>query len=110
VTAWADQQEAMVAGESRKHAEAYRKRFVAQRDLALRMVRDEIKTQRQVLDSLRRGYERLRAEYLRIPCTREQEWQDVGPAPIWNELLEAARVPAVWDRLVDTFDTREASL
>ena len=86
---------------SKLHAEPAKRLFIAFRARALDELAREQKTKRQVLDAMRRRYEALRAAYLRIPGTTYEGWLTYGPQPDWDEVIAAAAVDAVWDRLVE---------
>lgn len=75
--------------------------FRAVKGKVLRLVRLEQFTRREAIDTLRRKYVKLLAEYLRIEGTTYAGWIEHGPAQEWEEVLEAARDEAVWDRLVE---------
>src|SRR5260221_14509218 len=89
----------MLDGESKRHASialaSFRKTKVGQ----LKLASVEKRTKRQVLDTLRRKFETLQAEYLRIPATTYEGWLTYGPKDEWEEGLAAVRDDAIGDRL-----------
>lgn len=91
----------MLDGISRQHAGPAKREFSALRDQLFAQFAAERKTKRQVLDSLRRKYEALRAAYLRVPGTTYDSWREHGPQAAWEEVGAATRDDAVWDRLVE---------
>lgn len=80
--------------------------FRGTKRVLLRDVGREKKTQRQVVRMLRVRYDKLLANYLRIKDTTYEAWIEHGPKAELDELIEAARDPDVWDRLVETYDKR----
>ncbi len=96
-----EQQAAALDATSKLHADPAKRLFIAFRARALDELAREQKTKRQVLDAMHRKYERLRAAYLRIPATTYEGWLTYGPQPDWDEVIAAAAVDAVWDRLVE---------
>ena len=89
-------------------AASARAAFIRARNGQLRLVRAERRTMRQVLATMQRKYERLVHAYLRAEGTTYEVWLTVGPKRELDELVAAALDPAVWDRLVEMFDTRAA--
>lgn len=90
----------MLDGISKQHAAPTKRAWLALRDKLFAELVAEQRTKRQVLDSLRRNYEALRAAYLRVPGTTYDGWRAHGPQPEWDEVFAATRDDAVWDRLV----------
>jgi hypothetical protein len=101
MTAWTDQRDQALTEYSRPIAKAALLDFRAAKAQQLEHVKVERRTKRQALDTLRRKYERLRAEYLRIEGTTYAAWTAFGPADEWEECVAAAHDDAVWDRLVE---------
>jgi hypothetical protein len=101
MTPWQEQQAVMLDGISKKHAEPAKRAWIALRDALFADLATEQRTKRQVLDSLRRKYEALRAAYLRITGATYDGWGKHGPQPEWDEVIAAAHDDAVWDRLVE---------
>lgn len=75
--------------------------FRATKGSQLKLVASEQRTQRQAMESMRRRYEALRAVFLRLTGTTYRMWTEHGPQHEWEECVEAARDPALWDRLVE---------
>ena len=84
-----------------REAIAYKRMFVVARDRTLRRVAAEQQTQRKAMTALRRLYDKLLATWLRREGTTYEAWLEHGPKAEYDELVAAAEVPAVWDRLVD---------
>jgi hypothetical protein len=101
MTAWSDQQESALLEYSKPFAHAALIDYRALKAKVLRLVQREQLDKRRAMDKLRRKYEKLRAEYLRITGTTYSAWREFGPTAEWDECVEAARHEAVWDRLVD---------
>ncbi len=101
MSAWSDKRDQAANDYSRPFAQAALLDFRAVKAKQLEHIRLERRTVRQVMDSMRRSYEKLRAEYLRIAGTTYQAWLDAGPAAEWEECLQARKDEAVWDRLVE---------
>lgn len=101
MTAWSDQRDKALADHSRPFAKAALLDFRAVKGKQLELLRHEKRTKRQALDSMRKAYEKLCAEYLRIEGTTYSGWTDFGPAREWDEVVAAACDEAVWDRLVE---------
>ena len=80
----------------------YQRLFVESKLAQLKAVALERRSQKAVLALLRRRYDRLLAEYLRIDGATYALWLERGPKAELDELLSAAEDPAVWDRLVET--------
>jgi hypothetical protein len=100
VTPWQQQQQAMLDTISRGAGELAKADWLKVRARLFRQHAGELKTKRQVLDSLRRSYETLRAKYLKVTGTTYDGWKQHGPQPEWDEVVAAAHDDAVWDRLV----------
>jgi hypothetical protein len=101
MTAWLDQRDAALLAHSRPFATAAFHDFRALKAKVLKLVKGEQINKRQALDKLRRKYEKLRAEYLRIEGTTYSAWLEIGPTAEWDECIAAAKDDAVWDRLVE---------
>lgn len=86
---------------SREHGSAAKRAFLAVRAKQLAAHSGELKTKRQVLDAMRRSYEKLLAQYLRVEGTTYAGWSKHGAQPDWDEVVAAAADDAVWDRLVE---------
>lgn len=82
-------------------AESMRSRFAAHKRSLLRAVAQERKTPSEVLDSLERLYTKLCTAYLRTDGTTYGDWLEHGPRAELDEVREALRDDAVWDRLVE---------
>lgn len=100
-TDWQKSRDAMLDETSRKYAIEARVAFREVEAAQLAAVAKELRTRRQALDSMRRSYEKLRAEYLRVPATTYDGWLEHGPHADWEEVLAATKDDAVWDRLVE---------
>jgi hypothetical protein len=105
-TTWQTQRDAMLDAQARRHAEVSRLKFRAVKAKQLALVREERRTKRQAVDSMRKAYEKIRATYLRVPCTTYDAWDEHGPKRDWDECIAASADDAVWDRLVETFELR----
>lgn len=101
MTSWQEQQAAMLDAVSKRNGDPARRTFLALRAELFGELAGERKTKRQVIDSLRRKYEALRAAYLRINGTTYEGWRKHGPQDHWDEVIAAAADDAVWDRLVE---------
>jgi hypothetical protein len=100
-TSWQDQRDDALAHVSRQHADPAKREFVLVRGRCLAALAGERRTKRQVLDTMRKKYESLRATYLRITGTTYEGWIKYGPHAEWQEVLAAAADDAVWDRLIE---------
>lgn len=89
----------MTASESLAHAA--KRVFLAFRARSLADVAGEQKTKRQAFEAIQRRYNSQLAEFLRIPGTTYGDWLKHGPFPDYDEVVAAAEVDAVWDRLVE---------
>ena len=98
---WREQQTATLDAISRQHGAPAKREFVTHRNKSFAELAGELKTRRQILDSMRRKYEALRAVYLRVTGTTYEGWSKYGPQPEWDEVIAAAADDAVWDRLVE---------
>lgn len=78
-----------------------RSRFAAYKRSQLRAVAEERKTPAQAITSLERLYNRLTSAYLGADGTTYADWLEHGPRAELEEVREARRDDAVWDRLVD---------
>ena len=88
-------------------AESYRLRFAKRKASLLRAVACELKTPAQAMSVLERLYARQTREYLRASGTTYGAWLERGPRGELEELREARRHDAVWDRIVDRFAPRD---
>lgn len=100
-TPWQLQQDAMFEEVSRKHGGEARRIFRSFKATTLADVARERLNKRKALDKMRRKFESLQAEYLRIPATTYDGWLKFGPKDEWDEVVHAAWDDAVWDRLVE---------
>lgn len=75
--------------------------FRATKAALLRDVAKEKRTQADVIKLLRKRYDHALKKYLREDGTTYRNWLEHGPKDELDELLEATRDPAIWDRLVD---------
>jgi hypothetical protein len=96
-----DDLDALLLKHSRPFARAALIDFRAAKAKALGGVQREQLTKREALEVLRRRYNKLLAEYLRIHETTYACWLEHGPSQEWEEVIQAARDDAVWDRLVE---------
>lgn len=88
-------------------AEKARREFFHVKVQQLGKVAREERTVRQAMDTLRKKYDQLSATYLKVIGTTYEVWCTHGPKGEWDELIEARRDEAVWDRLVENIDKRE---
>jgi hypothetical protein len=96
-----DELDALLLVHSRPFARAALIDFRAAKAKALGGVQRDQLTKRETLEVLRRRYNKLLAEYLRIHETTYAGWLEHGPTQEWEEVLAAAKDDAVWDRLVE---------
>lgn len=91
----------------RQLAEAARVDFCHTKRALLRDVARERRTQADVVKKLRRRFAIAQSKFLKAEGTTYATWLEHGPKAELDELLEAARDPAVWDRLVETYEARK---
>jgi hypothetical protein len=84
-----------------------RRRFQHRKTVLLRELAAERRTVAGVLASLERFYRAQTDGFLRTTGTTYAAWLAHGPRAEIEELREAARDPAVWDRLVETYARRQ---
>lgn len=97
-----------MATESVLAARKARAMFVALKRTHLRRVAAEMSTREIAVRTLRRRYDLMTSAFLRVPGTTYADWLEHGPKAELDELLAAASDPAVWDRLVETYDARSS--
>jgi hypothetical protein len=107
-SAWQEQQAAMLDAVSKQYGEAARAEWIRTRNRELNAVRAERSSKRKAIDTCRKKFDKLSAAYLRHEGTTYEGWQKYGPKRDWDELVEASKHEHLWDRLVETFDTRKA--
>jgi hypothetical protein len=93
--------------QSGQRAAIAKREFVLVRGRELAALAGERKTKRQVLGTMRKKYEALRAEFLRITGTTYGDWIEHGPHAEWDEIIAAAADDGVWDRLTERCVARD---
>jgi hypothetical protein len=82
-------------------AKACAAEYRATKTALLRDVAREKKTKADVVKLLRKRYDYALKRFLHADGTTYGEWLEHGPKNDLDEVLEAQRDEAVWDRLVD---------
>lgn len=100
-TDWQRQRDDALEAFSAPHARTANAEFRRIKADQLAAVAAEKCSKRHAIDAMRRKYEKLRTDYLKITGTVYSVWLTHGAQAEWDEVLAAAMDDAVWDRLVE---------